>query len=615
MSDRYFDVLNGDDANSGLTSSSAWKTFGGAAPAAFIAAMSSADRLILDTSAIFRPTIATLATWVGITASGGATIVPNSTSERFKIQGCAQVPTGWSDQGGGRYRKFIGTGLSIGSILFGVNETYFMGGINGDVPLRQGLLVAGTYGSCASNEGAYDSASGTLEVNVGEDPLDGVYVTKDAGQALIIVGGGSASLIEGFDLAVAGKLNAAKTTYCIQGQGCSGSIFQDGIAQMGTNHCAGFTSGLCTDNLFKNVVVAGGDNLATLFINHSASAGNTTGKLNGCVAHVMGHYGHHGQQNVANSAVAGYYAHCDSSVIADLEYRGCYAIGYGPSNEARGFVALGATSELAAYAGTRYSTAGRALRYIECEGWGLSYQSINGAPLFQRCRMRFSQAGPSGAAVTHGTLRLNGSAGSGCPALPLFDSCEITADLNNASSTIALFQARNVVAIQAGEGPTFLNCNVFENSAGSNTPKLIDTQGNANFTVAAQGCVFGASQSGRSVKLLGNDSGRLASLYPFVGNRYSGIGAAIYSDDASRNTFAEFVATVDTTGAEITNANLRLTDTLCDTKPMAGSHLFRPNRTAQHTSKGINRQPYVGSTGAWQRPSTAARYKVLIEEE
>lgn len=612
MSDRHFDALNGDDANSGSITSK-WKTFGGAAPAAFIAAMSGADRLILGTGAIFRPTIATLATWVGITASGGATIIPSSTTEKFKIQGCAQVPTGWSDQGGGRYRKNIGAGLSIGSILFGLNETFYMGGINSDVPLRMGLLVAGTYGSCASNEGAYDSASGNLEVNVGEDPLDGVYVTKDAGQALIIVGGGSSSLVEGFDLAVAGKLNAAKTTYCIQGQGCSGSIFQDGIAQMGTNHCAGFTSGLCTNNLFKNVVVAGGDNNATLFINHSASAGNTSGKLNGCVAHVMGHYGHHGQQNVANSAVAGYYAHCDSSVIADLEYRDCAAYGYGPSTEARGFAALGASTELATYTGSRYSNAGRALRYIGCTGVGLSYGHLNGAPLFQRCKFNFSQAGPSGAAVTFGAIRCNGSGGTGCPSLPLFESCEILTDLNNASSTIALFQARNTVVIQAGEGPTLVNCNVLEVSAGSNTPKLIDTQGNANFTCAATGSVFGATQSGRSIKLLGNDSGRSASLYPMSGNAYTGIGSTIYSDDASRNTFAEFVATVDETGVEVSNANAKFTGAQ-DSKPLPGSHLYRKQRSTIHTNHGINHQPYAGNAGAWQRPSIAKRL-ALIEDQ
>jgi hypothetical protein len=61
MADRYWDGTNGNDANDGLTMATAWKTYTGVAPAAWLSSMTSGDRIYRKGT--FRPTYGNAATF------------------------------------------------------------------------------------------------------------------------------------------------------------------------------------------------------------------------------------------------------------------------------------------------------------------------------------------------------------------------------------------------------------------------------------------------------------------------------------------------------------------------------------------------------------------------
>lgn len=598
--DKFWNAVTGSNAGSGGPDDP-WQTFTGAAQLAFQAAMGPGDRMVLDSSGIFRPTLATLSTWAGFlfTNRSGFEVTCRQPSQRALIQGCAQIPSGsWVNVLNGRFQKNIGAGLDIGRAFFGINETVTVGTNNfpirqGYMPLGAGLLLT------AVGEYYYDTITGFIEVRVGFDPADAVYVAKSGQWNTCTVSGGSGWNVNCLDIAVAGSVLGTGTGYNLQASGCTDAVFRNIIAQFGNNHCIGITSNATQRNSIRDCFAAGCSTSGNLIVYHG-DIGNITGTIDNSVVHNSPILKYDGTEASANQDIIGFFTHCNpaTAALTDVEYRGCTAYHYGTSNALAPF-GNSAGTDSAAFTGDSKSLVGRSVRYIDCNAYNAGYMRIEGAPLFQRCHLDFAKAGPNGAGVTFGTVRIKGPVGNRCPTLPLFDSCELLVNSSSAS-TVAFFQADNTGTMEVGSGPTFINCTMFDTNTTANFHTFFERGPATNFTIKSYRSIWAGQNS---PQLIDSDDG--TTVIDFGGNCYMGIGVGGFSSLASRNTFAEWLATVEPTARNFaTLAAMGLTRAPTVYLPDNGSPLWNQNGfQGPHTLVGINHLGFMGSVGANQFPT------------
>ena len=271
---------------------------------------------------------------------------------------------------------------------------------------------------------------------------------------------------------------------------------------------------------------------------------------------------------------------------------------------------MGDTSqEMAAFSGSRTSPDGRPIRFIDVQTFNDQFSYVQGAPLFDRCRFRYTNAGPGGTGVNFGVIRVRGSAGVGCASLPLWQSCEILANLDNASNVISLFQGWNTTALQAGEGPTLVNSTALDVGTGSNQAGIFCPI-YANCVMAAYSSVLGFSGGKTTGRLYKADALGNALV---ADNVYCAIATGAYSDVASRNTAAEFSATTDLTAVHLTSAAaMQLIAGTTSARPKAHSPLFaRANRSIQARTD-IDGRPVAGNAGCYQFPRFRNRLRSRI---
>ena len=587
---KVWDPVNGSDSNSGNSRSQAWRTPGGTAPAAWLAASIENRRAIL-LNGIFSPTnssdFASYAFWSF--TQNGLHIAPDG-DNAVRIYGDAVLAQTFTHTSGGVWTATLPTGLSIGAaFLDHRNVTY--SGLNGR-QLRGGLLESDASATPALNKWNYNSGTGVFAVNTGSgsnDPNGRVSICRSGNFNLITVQG-NGCVIEGIELSISGPLSSA--SYGIQLRG-TGHLAQDLISHISGYHPLGASGSQCEGNIFKNCIGGTGGPNATTFVLH-ASSGNVSGKILDGEAHACGHFTPAGtvhSGHVGNTAI---YMHTGgSNPVTDMEIRGIRCYVYSATDN--GINVLGGSTELTAYTGARTAADNRALRFIDVRTFNDTWMYVNGAPLFQRCRLDYSKSGPLGTGVSYGTIRIKGSGGTGCPSQPLFDACEILANLDNASSSIGIMQGWNTTVLQAGEGPTLVNTTMLDTGSGSNQAGLI-LPNFANFRAEVYSSVLGFSGGKTTGRLLKSDTG---TTHAFAGNVYAAI--ASYSDVTSRDTSSEWTSAIDPQAIHVaTAADLALVSGSTSGVPRPHSPVHRRRSRTIKSRADINQSRITGSAGCYQ---------------
>lgn len=558
--DKYWDGTSGDDTNSG-SSGSKWKTFGGAAPAAFLAAMTSGDRAIL--MGTFRPTLATLNTYslLSLTGRTGAQVIQNSGQTQAVLRAdaplvaivwtqvlatdewLATLPTGLGSPSGMTvaYDASTWTGQNSQSLNYGICR-----------PVALFTDVAGTPSSFF-----YNSATGATRLNSpGANPNVATVTMVRAGtDNLVSLDTCTGCTIQGLDIRLIGinKTGGGYGIGIVSGTSCV--IDSNRVADVG-DHGIAFLGATNSGNSQTSNTVLGGGPTYTNFVTASTGAGDVTGfSSSGNRAHVVGYRDMANGNNYTPTTMGGFFGHCTSTgQIADAGYSLDGAYVYMPTAGATfggdKMFGWGATN-VADYAGAWDSTVGRKLRYADCFSRGDTGMAIDHAALFQRGSYQFVNSGnalPAQASF----MNLTGGGGTTTKCIPLFQYCDLIANMARESGGGNEIGIRTIAGTwKAAEGPGFMGCAILNTDVnGENPAFLFDYNGKANAVIRAYGCQLGAV-GGTNMNLCTGDTSLPASVHIFRSCAYIGISASGHSDNtgATLNTWAGWNTNVDTTGA------------------------------------------------------------------
>lgn len=167
---------------------------------------------------------------------------------------------------------------------------------------------------------------------------------------------------------------------------------------------------------------------------------------------------------------------------------------------------------------------------------------------------------------------------------------------------------RFMFRLEAGAELAFDECSLNNRSLNATGPHVFfNIVSAASFKVTAHRTIFNNAYKGATVtRLFNGDSGAPLSNYDFQGCVYSGIDVTRYSNDASRDTPAEWIANVDPTGQVLADpgfANLQSTDPLIAGGLAPSSPLLVPTRKLYvpgSVDVGINGRRNDGTIGSWK---------------
>lgn len=593
---RVWDAVNGSDSNSGASKASAWKTFNGAAQAAWISANIPNRRMVLVPSGIYSPSGSSdFATWGLLSINQDGMMVESEGDNPVKIYGDAVLAEPFSHTGSGIWQATLATGLTIGGALFDHrNVTY--SAINGR-QLRGGLMLSDASATPALYKWNYNSVTGAFVVNTGSaanDPNGRVSIFR-AGDFNLVTVEGEECTVQGLELSVAGPFSTSSYGIQLRGTRHRAVNIKSDICGY---HPLGASGSACVDNEFSNCIGGTGGATSTCFVLH-ATSGNVSGRILDCEAHARGHIFPDGTTIAGHSIATGVYMHTSgSNPITNIEIRNTRIYVHG--NNDNGFGVCSDSDEIAAFTGSRTSPDGRAIRFVNVQTFNDTFSFINGAPLFQRCRFNYSNAGPSGNAVSAGVIRIQGSAGTGCPALPLWESCEVLSNLDNASNVVSLFQGWNSPALQLNEGATVVSSTVLDTGTGSNQAGLF-VPIFTNCVMAAYSSVLGFSGGKTTGRLFKADTGCTILA---ADNVYANIATNAYSDVTTRDAASEWTSTIDATAVHLTSvASMGLVSPTTSAMPNADSVLRAVRVRPVRAIADIDGRATVGAAGCYQFPA------------
>lgn len=190
----------------------------------------------------------------------------------------------------------------------------------------------------------------------------------------------------------------------------------------------------------------------------------------------------------------------------------------------------------------------------------------------------------------------------------IFEGCALSGDLGNGSG------ATTVGLAQVGATFTFvfINCSLYDSAAshsGGHTQGAFvytaQPDGLTGFGFIVSGCIIGAKANDQTWKVCNGD-GAFTNGHTFSNNLYYKVTADSWSEHASLNSDAEWLASVDT--GTVTTATNPFTDTTGASLALTVAEQGRRLLLTTHTYQGVNLVVYAGNYGAWQYPTSAASY-------
>lgn len=628
MATYYWDASGGNDSNDGLSASAPFKTFGGVAPAAALAGLSSGDLVYL--SGTFRPVnTADLNTFTlfALSSRTGVTIRQWPGMPQAVIRADAVVAGSFVDSGAGYWTTTIEASLNnsgntpVATVGYDANTWT---GTNGDT-LYRGIMRSVAAGSVAATNYSfnYNNTTGELRVRMDGSLNPNSFVVT-------LVRGGS---YKNFDLSgctncyvydlvghLAGLLSTS-SGYVFSLTNCTNCHYVNCKAHNGGFHPFGAigSGGSTTNdyNFFIRCTGAGGGTNSTIFVHYCDEDVQYSGYRD-CVAHVHYHLDYEGASCYSSpTGCTGFHMHTAAAIvnnggtnersgneIVDIEITRCRAYCYQSGvYGCKGF----SYTDLPEFTGTTYQTTGRAARFVECQSWDDSNLTCNNPALFQRCILRLTEAGTSGV-ITTGAIKCNeqtaGGTGTFLTCLPLFDSCVIIVNSDNASAG-NIFEPRTT-AYTAGSGPALMNCTIIDVGTGSNQLHVFDYNANkANFSYHVSGCAISHTKTG-TARLCGDDTTLLAAVHDFDTNAYCAF--TVFSQNTSYDTQGEWSSAIDT-GTAKTAPLYTTTTAMGFLSPSTTGEVTMTSslnafvQPVAATANGVSGHSFSGCYGAWQFPA------------
>lgn len=527
---------------------------------------------------------------------------PGATTAQIRWERLAG--TGWTSLGGNRWSKTLPTGLGSGGGSSAVlGEFLFQWNTTTDSSGRPTGHLQYIAGSGTANSYDYNNATGATTINVSGSPNGATTdVSYSVGNncVAIFIEGGSGNRIDGLTFALH---CATGTSYGIQVHANHDTTIVNCTFYDAQWHHAGFLNhtvdGIAgVNNVFDSCVFfggAGGLGLSVHYAQTSSVAANGARWID-CIFHSHRYLDPTGTTmsgQVANTQY-GALAHGDSSgAIADIMLDGCTWIEY----ESGGTLcSLGNLPAAPAPSWTWGDYAARLDRCVLMGGGSQTGISIfrPGNPMgIRRTIFDARNAGPSG---------LCGVGGSGwfdTNSYPVvFEASAFVFDPNDPVNQTAMFYA-----FHSGDDIRLSNCSIhcINGAANTNQRTLFCYLFNNLNTIRLRGCAISWDATNTRNRLCAQDGAADATHHDFIDNAYLNVGQ--YSDNASFDTQAEWLAAVDTsaifpTTAMFPNAptNLKLTSASSIRNSVRKTYAIRPEQ-------GIN-DDYFGLYGAYQYPAS-----------
>jgi len=640
MASWYYDRLSGNDTTGTGAAGNPWKTVGKVLTAANSGAGPAPGDVIYGAHS-GKETI-NMGSFSGVTHEdwGGFAV----DSDGASCHGATFVTAAsWAVSSGNTYSVSIGAGLTVANVCDRWASRVDASGRHygwlalGAAPVGGALASAGLW--------YYDSAGGLLYVWLvgntdprtltGEDRV--AYVADHSAPLLIAQAassiwngrgvGGVSAITPNVQV---GQFRHVSSTsgavYCaaINGQG---TTFRNFRLDGGEDHALiiGSSGGASSECTVENVDSWGMGKTAsgTSFTAYSGASGNVDGSVfRSCTAHAYTLLDSSGNPLLFNASWAaqatplslqGFYHHTDGAggrVVSDVLIDRCTVRGYGTSAATHNRVTPFNGGNTAALAGgsayldyTQYP-----VRHNRCKAYGCSLNIMSGNLAFRESFIDLTKASYNTSDSFVGSV--NGGA------TVLYESCVILVNLQRGSSNRSLFH------LYAGARLVLHHCTVIDISTGGNwyhdmfsvASAATYNGSNAGFSLELRGNLFAFANPNTPAtvenRFIIGDSGAPAGNYTISGNCYHNVSATQMSDDTSRNTWAEWLAGVDTTGtnvdpllASITSIADGTAGTLSETSPLrhhAYKRVFQAGQGRPSSRMGYADTRYDGTIGAYQ---------------
>lgn len=493
-----------------------------------------------------------------------------------ELRGDVVVPPGqWTPDGNGVYSTIISSAPSSAIWNWDANvdpQGRHFGHLTG----------VGSYLQCRDTPSSwyFNAANSTLSVH----PPPGARL-PDQGDVYAWVRSGSGwTISSGVDITIDGLRVCLWTDpnpgngYGVKFISSSGCTVSNFILEDCGYHAIGFVGAVCEGNRIISCVVRGLHGRSIHFVFYSGGADIVGCLAIDCEAHLYNILDWRGLTLDANDTAGGYYTHSGSgTLIADVEFRRCTAIGYdGAKGNAFGVdLTTTRTSD-------ERNFDGYPVRFVECTAIYCDYVNVSGQVAFIRCRLDFRKAAASGG-NSSSCLVFNRSGTQ-----VAIESSEFITRLDGTNVSRVIW-AKNPGDVLYLLGVTFYD--EFPDAASRSFVRTGETS-----LVVAEQCVFA---SAADMYLTNGASTNTPANFDFTNCWYFGIKPNWYSASPELNDRSEWNALVDIVGWFDIDPNL--VDPPQDLAPAPGGALWRARLPLDGVVRtGIDGKPYDGRVGAHQ---------------
>lgn len=636
MAERFLDGELGNDNGSGSISDP-WRTFGGTATAAFLAAMGSGD--YLRVAGTCRPlSVATLNSYSPLTVTNrtGATIEQWDGRSAAFLRLDAVITGTWTNVSGNSWTISVATGLTVSGMTFNYDSSTYTGQNNQTINYGVMILATGSTADLVAWNAAvdaaawsmnYDPTSGTIRANfAGQNPNLGVVTLVRGGTTNVAtLSGCTGCTIRGIKIGVCG-INVGAGGYggfIFNGTSC---VLDSLIFQTLGAHGQANTGGTNVGNIVRSCKSLDLAPNSTGFVTYSDS-GNTSGSVfAGNNAHVVGYRAPDGTDCYPTpTSMQGFFCHTSggSVTIDDSEWRDCNAYVYMPQADAtKGKVMAGfGANNVKTYAGAWNSRTSRPVRWFRCNSYNDVGMAVNHSGWFFRCNFRFDKNGASDTAASSGAvIAMTGDGGSSLTVKPLFESCDLVADMACPSASTEIHVRALSGTFAAGEGPGFIGCSIINRGASNaHACILFDYGSKANYMVHAVGCLIGhANRNNATTYTCGSDDGSGVARHDFRSNIHFNTNGGAFEMCAdttnSLTTFAQWQASVDPNAVKTTASAMKFVDITTSSRVLPLSPARASINPADKPSLSLNGTAFAGDYGPYQYQSAGGALLGIISQ-
>lgn len=517
------------------------------------------------------------------------------------------VRTGFVDVGGTAYSKTLAASLNIKSVVVDWDTSVTANGF------RYGHLRRVTAANVPTTDNSwnYDSATGVLLVRIGTnaDPAGFTVATCAGGVNALTLNNATGCLVDGIRFALCCDANQA-TGYGIIAYGTGNTIanctFEDtgyhpwgfvagGTGQANSNNsarncvCSGvagnggggcvfyaydatLTGGRASDIVFNAYTFLGRDESPIALPDNAASFSPAWTSLNASAFYWHSNAGTNIADIVWERCVSNHYTGGATNTVTTVDMTGLNTPSPGDENDAQTY----------------------AVRFVECSV-NTGYQSaLIGNAAYIRCRFSMTTTGDH--LISAGGRFTN----SGTNAVCCFEGCVI---LDNLVPTTTASEARSFRVAGASQKLIFNNCTLVNTGTQKSGPRAWFRRVSATATVRARGTIFAFTTSSATQNYIDYNDAAISdnTLRDYLGCSYWQVGTGRYSQNTSYDTWAEWVASIDTAGREESTSPVTSTT---DASPPESHPIYTTARyTLSETARarmGINAHPYSHHIGAYQ---------------